>query len=198
VRSILMPGTHDISLSKAPWVGWQVDNEFLKKLHEWNVHEPQSTAIRVMKNVQEKLSKFADLAESEVVKEAMELIPNDPFPAGTLVKALLNVLVIGVVSFHVVLIISSYSKFCQRIPEVKQEAFDFAVEVVQDINRMAEAYGSATNSDNLLMESWNLDLQEMKYSIFTSMTGMKLSFFRCIVDEVCRWASETIVWIFLL
>ena len=50
-----------------------------------------------MKKVQEKLSKVADLAESEAAKAAMELIPNDPFPAGTLVKGLVSVMVIGVV-----------------------------------------------------------------------------------------------------
>jgi hypothetical protein len=94
----LVPETHNVSL-KAPWVEWRVDDEFLKRLDEWNTHQPQSTVIHVMKKVQEKLGKLADLAESEVVKDAMELIPNDPFPAGTLVKALLNVLVIGIVSF---------------------------------------------------------------------------------------------------
>jgi hypothetical protein len=118
-----------------------------------------------MKKMQEKLSKLADLAESEVVKDAMKLIPNHPFPAGTLVKALVNVLVIGVVRSSVVLIVSrNYPNFLlQRIPEVKQQAFDFAMEVVQDITRMAEAFGSATSSNKLLMESWNSDLQEMRY-----------------------------------
>jgi hypothetical protein len=93
-----------------------LDNEFLKKLHEWNVREPQSTAMRIMEKVQEKLSKLADIAESEVVKEAMELIPDHPFPAGTLVKSLLNVLVIGLVSLSVVLIVSSYPKFLSENP----------------------------------------------------------------------------------
>jgi L-cystine uptake protein TcyP (sodium:dicarboxylate symporter family) len=101
VRASLVPETHNVSL-KAPWVEWRVDNEYLKRLNEWNALQPQSTAISVMKKVQEKLSRFGDIAESEVVKEVMELIPNDPFPAGTLVKVLLNVLVIGIVSFHVV------------------------------------------------------------------------------------------------
>jgi hypothetical protein len=158
-----VPETHNISL-KVPWVEWQVDNEFLKKLHEWNVHEPQSTVASVMKKMQEKLIKFADLAESEVVKDLMEFIPNDPFPAGTLVKALINVLVIGVVRSSVRLIVLSYPKFLfQRIPEVKQQAFDFVMEVVQDVTRMAEAFGSATHSNALLVESWNSDLKEMRY-----------------------------------
>ena len=51
-----------------------------------------------MKKVQEKLNQVADLAESETVKVVMELIPNNPFPAGTLLKGLVSVMVIGVVS----------------------------------------------------------------------------------------------------
>ena len=50
-----------------------------------------------MKKVQEKLNQVADLAESEIIKVIMELIPNNPFPAGTLVKGLVSVMVIGVV-----------------------------------------------------------------------------------------------------
>jgi hypothetical protein len=46
---------------------------------------------------------------------------------------------------------------------VKQQAFDFAMEVVRDITRMAEAFGNATSSNELLMESWSSDLQEMRY-----------------------------------
>jgi hypothetical protein len=46
---------------------------------------------------------------------------------------------------------------------VKQQAYDFAVEVVRDINGMAEAFGSATSSNELLTESWNSDLQETRY-----------------------------------
>jgi hypothetical protein len=51
-----------------------------------------------MKTVQERLSTVSDVLESDVVQEALGLIPNAPFPAGFLVKNLLDVLVIGVVS----------------------------------------------------------------------------------------------------
>jgi hypothetical protein len=51
-----------------------------------------------MKKVQERLSTVSDVLESDVVQEALGLIPNAPFPAGFLVKNLLNVLMIGVVS----------------------------------------------------------------------------------------------------
>jgi hypothetical protein len=116
-----------------------------------------------MKKVQEKLSKVADLAESVAAKAAMEHIPNHPFPAGTLVKGLVNVLIIGVVGLR------SYPIFCvvclrrlQRIPEVKRKAFDFAMDVVEDVNRMVVAFGKGSASEDLLVESWG-DLKAMRY-----------------------------------
>jgi hypothetical protein len=83
--------------TEAPWEKWEVDNEFLQALQKWNASKPESSLDEVMKKVQEKLSKVADLAESEMAKAAMEHIPNSPFPAGTLVKGLVSVMVIGVV-----------------------------------------------------------------------------------------------------
>jgi hydroxypyruvate isomerase len=85
--------------TEAPWERWEVDNdrEFLQTLQKWNASKPESSLDQVMKKVQEKLNQVADLAESETVKVVMELIPNNPFPAGTLVKGLVSVMVIGVV-----------------------------------------------------------------------------------------------------
>jgi hypothetical protein len=70
----------------------------LEKLNRWNEDNPQSALSVVMKKVQERMSAVSDVLESDVVQEALKLIPNAPFPAGFLVKNLVNVLVVGVVS----------------------------------------------------------------------------------------------------
>jgi hypothetical protein len=82
----------------APWAEWEVQNDFLQKLNEWNREHSQLTLDGVMKNIQARLSKIGTALESQVAKEIMEFIPNDPFPAGHLVKCLLSVLIIGVVN----------------------------------------------------------------------------------------------------
>jgi L-cystine uptake protein TcyP (sodium:dicarboxylate symporter family) len=51
-----------------------------------------------MKNIQARLSKVGTVFESQVAKEILEFIPNNPFPAGHLVKCLLSILIIGVVN----------------------------------------------------------------------------------------------------
>ena len=75
-----------------------MQNDFLQKLNEWNRENSQLTLNSLMKNIQTRLSKIGKLLESQVVKEILEFIPNNPFPAGHLVKCLLSVLIIGVVN----------------------------------------------------------------------------------------------------
>ena len=45
---------------------------------------------------------------------------------------------------------------------MKQKAFDFAMEVVDDVNRMAEAFGRGTSPDDLMIAGWN-DLKAMRF-----------------------------------
>jgi hypothetical protein len=74
-----------------------VQNDFLQKLNEWNRNNSQSSLDSVIKKIQDRLSKIGDVLESEIVSEILEFIPNDPFPAGQLVKCLLSVFMISVV-----------------------------------------------------------------------------------------------------
>ena len=54
----------------------------------------------------------------------------------------------------------------QRIPGMKQKAFHFTMEVVSDVNRMAEAFGRGTSPDDLMVASWN-DLKAMRFVCFS-------------------------------
>jgi hypothetical protein len=74
-----------------------VKNDFLQKLNEWNLEHSQSTLNSVMEKIQSRISKIGTVLEYQVVKEILEFIPDTPFPAGHLVKTLLNVLIIGAV-----------------------------------------------------------------------------------------------------
>jgi hypothetical protein len=90
-----------------PWAEWEFQNDFLQKLNEWNQEHSQETLNGVMKKIQARLSRVGTVLESPVGKEILEFIPNNPFPAGNLVKCLLNVLIIGVV------INSYFEAFCK-------------------------------------------------------------------------------------
>jgi hypothetical protein len=131
----------------------------LQKLDEWNNRNPERTVIRVLKSMRDKL----DILESQSFQKALDLIPNSPFPAGHLVKCLLNLLLVGMVS-------SGLDDHCvadgpdvkfQRLPEVKGKAYQFTIDVVEDLNRMVEAFGKGTAPDDMLAESWR-DLRTMR------------------------------------
>jgi hypothetical protein len=49
----------------------------------------------------------------------------------------------------------------QRLPEVKDKAYQFAIDVVEDLNRMVEAFGKGTAPDDMLAGSWR-DLKAMR------------------------------------
>jgi hypothetical protein len=80
----------------APWAGWEVENDFLQKLDEWNNRNPERTVMRILKSVHDKL----DILESQSFQKALDLIPDSPFPAGHLVKCLVNLLLVGMVCFR--------------------------------------------------------------------------------------------------
>jgi hypothetical protein len=46
---------------------------------------------------------------------------------------------------------------------VKKKAFHFTMGVVEDIDRMADAFGKGTAPNDLLVDSWN-DLKSLRYS----------------------------------
>jgi hypothetical protein len=85
-----------ITSCSAPWTEWEVENDFLQELDEWNRCNRENTVIRVLRRVHDKL----DVLESPSFQEVLDLIPNSPFPACTLVKCLLNILLVGLVCFQ--------------------------------------------------------------------------------------------------
>ena len=49
----------------------------------------------------------------------------------------------------------------KRIPEAKDKAYQFTMGVVEDLNRMAEAFGKHTAPNDMLSGSWK-DLKAMR------------------------------------
>ena len=49
----------------------------------------------------------------------------------------------------------------KRLPEVKGKTYQFAIDVVEDLNRMVEAFGKGTAPDDMLAGSWK-DLKAMR------------------------------------
>ena len=92
-----------------PWQGWEPDQEFLYKLHQWNIAHKEDKLPAVLTRVNSAL-------ESKPLQAALEFIPDNPFPAKSLVKAMISLFLLGSVSdiakqtpyYLLILVISLY------------------------------------------------------------------------------------------
>jgi hypothetical protein len=72
------------------WVPIQFDSRDLQDLHQWN-------AANQDKRLPTILERIAKATDTVAFKAALDLIPNYPFPAGNIVKALSVVVALGLV-----------------------------------------------------------------------------------------------------
>jgi len=77
------------SRSQLPWdENWKLDEKFFTDMHGWKDRHPDSTMLKVMERINDAVAKNLPFAE---------LVPDTPFPARGLVKALAHLLALGVV-----------------------------------------------------------------------------------------------------
>jgi hypothetical protein len=81
----------DPSRLAPPWQGWEPDPDFLYELHKWNIAHKDNKLLAV-------LAKVNSILESKPLEAALEFIPNSPFPAKSLVKAMVSLFLLGSVS----------------------------------------------------------------------------------------------------
>jgi hypothetical protein len=74
--------------TQAPWNSWSLDEEFFGSLSRWTLERPQDTLTQVLDKVSDAL---------ETTKSVRAVIPDSPFPARSLVEALLSLLKLGIV-----------------------------------------------------------------------------------------------------
>ena len=87
----------------------------------------------------------------------------------------------------------SIRSISQMISEVKKMAYDFAIEVCEDVSRMVEAFGKGTAPDELVLQRWN-DLKDMRSVLLPELIIILISYLRRnLVNEICRWAYELVV-----
>lgn len=79
-----------IGRNQLPWNdNWKLDETFIKNMKTWRERHPDSTLLKVMGEVNDAVTQRKDF---------LDLIPDAPFPARSLVKGLGHLLALGVVS----------------------------------------------------------------------------------------------------
>jgi len=130
------PTSESPSSSIPPWTEWEVDENSLCCINQWNREHQNNKFSTVV------LERVNRILESKVFDATLAFIPDNPVPAKSLVKALV-----------------SLTLLVTKIPETKQEVCDFAMEVATDISLLADAFG--TSDSPLLSRAWE-DLKETR------------------------------------
>ena len=85
------PSSKDLSRLAPPWQRWEPEPNFLNELQKWNNTHKNDKLPAV-------LAKVNSILESKPIEAALEFIPDSPFPAKSLVKAIINLFLLGSVS----------------------------------------------------------------------------------------------------
>ena len=85
------PSSKDPSRLAAPWQKWEPDSNFLSELHKWNIAHKDDNLPTV-------LAKVNSILESNPLEAALKFISDSPFPAKSLIKAMIGLFLLGSVS----------------------------------------------------------------------------------------------------
>jgi hypothetical protein len=89
------------------WQPFHLDINVLQSLYAWNEQQRSKRLPALFENI-------AAILESKGVQFALDLIPDNPFPAGTLAKGLVGFAVLGMVCDDKCLPLSMLTRFWRR------------------------------------------------------------------------------------
>ena len=82
-----------MAASPPPWNSWSLDEQFFGSLCRWTVNNPGNSLAQILDKITTTIDNTRDLRS---------LIPDAPFPARSLVEALLSLLKLGNVRFSII------------------------------------------------------------------------------------------------
>ena len=112
-----------MAASPPPWNSWSLDEQFFGSLCRWTVNNPGNSLAQVFEKITTTIDNTSDLRR---------LIPDAPFPARSLVEALLSLLKLGIVSC---------SMIAPRLPvQIDHNIFPVNNECKTNCSRLREGY----------------------------------------------------------
>ena len=74
-----------------PWDPWELDPEFFAAMTRWTIEHPESTLDKILDGL---------CTAIENGQPLLDLIPDSPFPARSLIKGITHLLQLGRVRYH--------------------------------------------------------------------------------------------------
>jgi hypothetical protein len=81
-----------MSSTLRPWDTWDLDRKFLDDITRWTDNHPESRLDRVLDNI---------CTAIDAGKDFIDLIPDSPFPAGTLIRTLGQLIKVSTVRLYI-------------------------------------------------------------------------------------------------
>jgi hypothetical protein len=175
-----------------PWQGWEPDSNFLSELCKWNIAHKDDKLPAV-------LAKVNNVLESNPLKAALEFIPDNPFPAKSLVKAIVSLFLLGSVSdissqtlCHLPILIISHSprKFLRR----NRTSITFRIKSLL-ISRTWPKYlvrrevVSCRRKLGMICKRLGGQLENFEIRCGDDLPIV----FRDLVNKICKWAHDGLV-----
>ncbi|KAG5638977.1 hypothetical protein H0H81_008197 [Sphagnurus paluster] len=154
---------HTSTSTDPPWKTWELDEQFMKNLSDWNKNNPEKTPHKVLQSI---------CAGLESEKELLTLIPSSPFPAQSLVTGLAYLFKLGV-----------------RITLAKNDVKDFAEVINEIINKLNDAKTVQDRKDFLeqnLNPSTVADPTYVKQGKLPCDDGTRVE----VLKEIQSWVNE--------
>ncbi|KAF7351607.1 Vegetative incompatibility protein HET-E-1 [Mycena sanguinolenta] len=121
----------DTWLSEPDWQAWNIDGYTISELRAWGDNHGDSNWRKLADKINESL-------KSRTLEAVLGFIPDSPFPAKTLVNALLSIVELGI-----------------RVPLIQEKVYKFAhdaIEYIRTLVETADALGGAWNAKDDLEE----------------------------------------------
>lgn len=122
---------------KDPWKTWTFNQQFFTELDAWNSRNPETTIDLVLI----KICDTIDLTEN-----IRSLIPDNPFPAKSLIEGLCHLIKLGTVCHDHIFFQRMISLYSQTIHSVKRDIYNFVKEIGKWVSREAAAYQQANTA----------------------------------------------------
>ena len=129
------------------WEAWNIDGDAITQLREWGAARVDSNWLKLAETIDWSL-------KSKTLDAVKDFIPDSPIPARTLVKALLNLVELGIVRRFVRLSFRPADAFNQNIPLIQKRVYEFAQEAIQYISSLVGVVGEERSVKGDLNKIW--------------------------------------------
>jgi hypothetical protein len=139
--------------SPRPWETWHLDEDFFGALSRWTIDNPENSIDRILERISTAIDDRKDL---------VNIIPDSPFPARSLVQALGQLIKVGTACLSIDLCYGHANfRNLQAISKAKVDIQAFAKVIVHWVSQVASAFKNG-NGGRFTLETWR-HLEGIRY-----------------------------------